>query len=251
MHPHPPQEQMVVSPFASGEPTDPARLGPAAQPLPAPAAADPAKPSPGLSFPPRLRTAARQQLLSPILIDDLLEPDHPARAVWRFALGLDLSVLYNRIRARGPTPGRSPIDPRVLVALWLYATLAGVKWASALAELCVRHDAYVWLAGGMAINPHTLSDFRVLDADFLEPILSHSVTVLRQQGLVDLERVAQDGMRVRASAGAASFRSRQTLEKLLQEAQAEVQRLQPPAEAASQPTHGRAGASGRQPATEA
>jgi transposase len=186
----------------------------------------PGKPPPDLSVPPRLRTADRQQLLSPLLIDDLIEGDHPARAVWRFAEGLDLSVLYDRIRARAGSAGRPAIDPRVLVALWLYATLAGVRSANALAELVIRHDAYFWLAGGMPVNAHTLSDFRVQDADFLESMLAHSVTLLRQQGVIDLDRVAQDGMRVRASAGAASFRRRQTLEKLLQEAQARVQRLQ-------------------------
>jgi transposase len=173
-----------------------------------------------------LRTADRQQLLSPLLIDDLIEPDHPARAVWRFAEGLDLSVLYDRVRARGPVAGRPAIDPRILVALWLYATLAGVPSANALADLCVRHDAYFWLAGGIAVNAHTLSDFRVQEGDFLERLLDHSVLVLRRQGLIDLGRVAQDGMRVRASAGAASFRRRETLERLLQEAQAELQRLQ-------------------------
>jgi transposase len=198
--------------------------GSAATALSAPAVAARTKPPPDRSFPPRLRTADRQQLLSPMLIDDLLEPDHPARAVWRFAQGLDLTVLYDRIRARGHTAGRSAIDPRVLVALWLYATLAGVNSANALADLLIHHDAYFWLAGGIAVNAHTLSDFRVQDADFLERVLAHSVTVLRQQGLVDLDRVAQDGMRVRASAGAASFRRRETLEKLLQEAQAEEQR---------------------------
>src|SRR4051812_30388082 len=100
---------------------------------------------------PRLRTADRQQFLSPLLIDDLLEADHPARAVWRFAEGLDLSLLYDRIRARGTTAGRPAIDPRVLVALWLYATLQGVKSANALADLVTRHDAYFWLAGGMPV----------------------------------------------------------------------------------------------------
>jgi transposase len=163
-----------------------------------------------------------------MLIDDLLEPDHPARGVWRFCEGLDLTTLYDRIRARGPTAGRPPIDPRILVGLWLYATLAGVRSANALADLVIHHDAYFWLAGGNLVNAHTLSDFRVQDGDLLEQMLAHSVTVLRQQGLVDLGRVAQDGMRVRASAGAASFRRRETLEKLLQEAQAELQRLGQP-----------------------
>jgi transposase len=239
-----PKVESVVSPAA---------VGSAATARAVPPTAAPAKPPPDLAFPPRLLTADRQQLLFPMLIDDLIEPDHPARAVWRFAQGLDLTVLYDRIRARGPTAGRSAIDPRVLVALWLYATLAGVHNANALAELLIHHDAYFWLAGGLAVNAHTLSDFRVQDADFLEGMLAHSVTVLRQQGLVDLERVAQDGMRVRASAGAASFRRRETLEKLLQEAQAEVprpaqQRDAPPTEEPAAPSPQQRGAQRRQAA---
>jgi hypothetical protein len=110
--------------------------------------------------------------------------------------------------------------------LWLYATLAGVRSANALADLIVHHDAYFWLTGGILVNAHTLSAFRVQDSDFLERIFNHSVNRLRNLGLVDFDRVAQDGMRVRASAGAASFRRRETLEGLLQEAQAEVRRLE-------------------------
>ena len=232
-------QEESASPATCSKPTNSGPVKPAAAARSAPEAAVAAKPPPDLSFPPRLRTANRQQLLSPLLIDDLIEPDHPARAVWRFAQGLDLTVLYDRIRPRGPTAGRSAIDPRVLVALWLYATLAGVKSANALADLVIHHDAYFWLAGGIAVNAHTLSDFRVQDADFLERMLEHSVTVLRRQGLVDLGRVAQDGVRVRAhGAGAASFRSRETLEKLLQEAQAQVHtpQQQPDAPPAQEPS---------------
>jgi transposase len=218
------EERAGNAPAPVGEPGSSAVAGPAARPLAAQAACGP-QPSADGSQPPRLRQADRQQLLSPMTIDDLLEADHPARAVWRFCEGLDLSVLYDRIRARGQTAGRPAIDPRVLVALWLYATLAGVKSANALAELVRRHDAYFWLAAGMPVNAHTLSDFRVQDADFLERMLKHSVDLLKSQGVVDLDRVAQDGVRVRASAGAASFRRRETLARLLEEARAELQRL--------------------------
>jgi transposase len=185
-----------------------------------------------------------------MIIDDLLEADHPARAVWRFVLGLDLSELCDRIRARGSDAGRPAIDPRVLVALWLYATLAGVRSARALADLCVRHDAYRWLAGGIAVNYHTLSDFRVDHLDFLQHMLDHSVKVLRQQGLVDLDRVAQDGMRVRASAGAASFRSRETLERLLQEARAKLKRLQQELRAPADPVATQEVGASHEPAAE-
>jgi len=158
-------------------------------------------------------------------LDNLIEPDHPVRKVWRFTEQIDLSVLYDSIRARGSRPGRSPIDPRLLVALWLFAIYDGVVSARELAGLCPHHHAYRWLCGGVAVNHHTLSDFLVDHDDFLEGLLTHSAEVLRKEGLVPLLRVAQDGMRVRASAGAASFHREATLQKQLEEAQAEVQRL--------------------------
>ena len=222
-----PSPQSVVAPLADMEP-------PCSCEATSPTAVDPTEPVAtsatnvrGLDAgQPRLRVPDRQQLLSPKIIDDLLEADHPARAVWSYVLKLDLTPLYDRILARSGVAGRPAIDPRLLVALWLYATLTGVTRARQLAVLCRRHDAFRWLAGGVSVNYHTLADFRTDNLEFLQTLLNQSVEMLRQQGLVDLDRVAQDGMRVRASAGAASFRRRETLEQLLLEAQAKVQRLQ-------------------------
>ena len=158
-------------------------------------------------------------------LEDLLDSDHQARLVWEFVGGLDLSPLYRQIRSREGGPGRPATDPRILTALWLYATLEGVGSARALDYLCTHHHAFRWLCGGVSVNYHTLADFRVLPVTFLDGVLTHSVAVLREQDLVDLNRVAQDGMRVRASAGAASFRRRCTLEECLAEATDQVQRL--------------------------
>src|SRR3954449_9519337 len=190
-----------------------------------PEAAAPARPDPDRDAPPRLHSPDRQQLLSSLTIDELLEADHPARAVWSYVEELDLVPLYDRIRARGGVAGRPAIDPRLLVASWLYATLSGYSSARELADLCLRHDAFRWLAGGVSVNYHTLADFRTDHPEFTEQLLTQSVEVLRQRGLIDLDRIAQDGLRVRASAGAASFRRRETLERLLQEAEAELQDL--------------------------
>jgi transposase len=190
------------------------------------AAAPPAGPGGAAAGPPRFHRADRQIVLPAITLDQLLEPDHPARAVWQFIEGLNLSVFYDRIRAREHTRGRSPIDPRILVALWLYAILYDVVSARRLAELSVHHHAFKWLAGGVSVNHHTLSDFLVADVVFVEQLLNHSLHVLGKEGLVDLERVGQDGMRVRASAGAASFHRQATLERILTEAKAKLQKLQ-------------------------
>lgn len=158
-------------------------------------------------------------------LEDLIATEHQARVVWDFCIGLDLQPLYEPIRSREGGPGRAAIDPRLCVALWLYATLEGVGSARALAWLCENHHAFRWLCGGVSVNHHTLSDFRVAHVEVLDRLLTHSVAVLRERDLVDLNRVAHDGMRVRASAGAASFHRRPTLERCLREAEDQVARL--------------------------
>src|SRR5262249_55555867 len=111
-----------------------------------------------------------------------------------------LTPLYDQIRSRVGGPGHPAIDPRLCTALWLYATLEGVGSARALAWLCQNHNAFRWLCGGVSVNHHSLSDFRVGHLEFLDDLLTHSVAVLREQDLVDLNRVAIDGLRVRACA---------------------------------------------------
>ena len=128
-------------------------------------------------------------------------------------------------------PGQAPADPRILLTLWLYATLRGVGSARELNRLCRDHAAYRWICGGVSMNYHTLSDFRTQHVELLDRLLTESVASLMAEGLVTLDRVAQDGMKVRASAGAASFRRQPTLEEALAEAEEQVAQLQQELEA--------------------
>lgn len=175
---------------------------------------------------PRLVTPNRAQLeLRPIDLESLLAEEHPARAVWAFVESLDLAPIYSRIRSVEGRAGRPATDPRVLLALWIFATTEGVGSARALERLTEQHDAYRWICGGVAVNYHSLADFRVEHGEYLKELLTRSVAVLMAEGLVRLQRVAQDGVRVRASAGAASFRRRPRLEDFLREAGEQVERL--------------------------
>ena len=175
---------------------------------------------------PRYQRPDREQvLLQMVNLDSLLADDHRARAAWSFVERLDLSGLYAEIRAVEGGVGRAPIDPKILLALWLYATVEGIGSARALAKLCEEHEAFRWLCGGVGVNYHTLSDFRTAHEAVLDKLLTQSVATLTAAGVVDLNRVAQDGVRVRASAGAASFRREKTLQKCLEEACEQVQRL--------------------------
>lgn len=186
----------------------------------------PAKAEPS-DEPVRYQTANRAQVeLQPVDLEALLPPGHMARLVWRFVEGLDLARFYATIRARESGPGRSPIDPKILLALWLYATIDGVGSARELDRLCYSQDAYKWLRGGVSVNYHTLSDFRVDHQAALDDLLTQSIATLRHRGIVTLARVAQDGTRVRASAGVGSFHRESTLRECWREAQRLVVRTQ-------------------------
>jgi transposase len=183
---------------------------------------------------PRLREPKRDQIeLCAVDVDSLIGEDHTARVIWSYVEGLDLRELENRIKARGDRPGHPATSPRLLLALWLYACSDGIGSARALERLCNSHDGYRWLCGGVSVNYHTLADFRVNCADLLDRLLAEHLAALAKAGLIDLATLAQDGVRVRASAGAASFRREQTLDRHLANAQAVVDELKREVEARS------------------
>lgn len=176
---------------------------------------------------PRLVSADRSQIeFRPVDLESLLPRSHRARAVWAMVEKLDLSRFYEPIRSRGSEPGRPGTDPKVMVALWLYATISRVGSARELDRLCQDHRAYVWMRGGVTVNYHTLSDFRVEHGKALDDLFTQLLAVMADQGLITLgRRVAQDGTRVRASAGAGSFRRRERLEGFLKVARERVDTL--------------------------
>jgi len=158
-------------------------------------------------------------------LESLLASAHPARTVWAFVQALELAPLYARIKSVAGRGGAPAIDPAILVALWLWATIDGVGSAREVDRLCERDDAYRWICGGVGVNYHSLADFRCEHEAWLDAQLTRSIASLLDRGLVTLNAVAQDGLRVRAHAKASSFRRRDKLAALHAQAQAQVQTL--------------------------
>ena len=175
---------------------------------------------------PRLREPVRDQVeLRTVDLEALLAAEHPARVIWAYVEKLDLSALEETIRARTHGPGQAPVSPRLQLALWLFATSQGVGSGRALARLCESHDAYRWLCGGVSVNHHSLSEFRTAHPELLEQLLVEHVASLSVAGVINLDEVVQDGVRVRASAGASSFRRSKKLHKELKKAKRLVEHL--------------------------
>ena len=176
--------------------------------------------------PARVCEADRSQIeLRPLDIDSLIPLSHRARAVWSFVERLELSALYTSIRARGSRPGRPMTDPKILLTLWLYAISEGIGSARRIDRLCREHNAFRWICGGVLMNYHTLADFRVDHDAVLDDLLTQSLAVMTQQGILRLKRTAQDGTRVRASAGGGSLRRRASLQEHLGRAREQVEAL--------------------------
>jgi transposase len=155
-------------------------------------------------------------------LEGLLPSDHRARVVWAYVATLDLLEFYDSIKAREGEPGRPPPDPAVLAALWLYATIEGIGSARELARRVESDVAYRWIAGGVPLNYHGLSDFRVAHVEVLDRLLTESVTALIAEGVASLAEIAIDGTKVRANASRDSFK---TGTKLARVAAAVEQRL--------------------------
>ena len=176
---------------------------------------------------PRLQTVDRAQaVLRPVVVEDLIGEEHPARAIWSLVGSLDVTPFVAQVRAVEGAAGRPAWDPQVLISLWVYSYSCGISSARAIAELCDRDPAYQWLTGMMPISGHTLSDFRVAHAGALHELFIQALGVLSAEGLITLERVMQDGTKVRAATAAGQFRSEARIAAALQQARETVEALE-------------------------
>jgi transposase len=175
---------------------------------------------------PRILVPDRTQLgLHPFDPDSLVPEDHVVRGIWAMVEKMDLSAFYDQIAARGSQAGRPATDPRLLLSLWLFAVSEGIGSARLLERLCERDAPYRWLCGGVPVNYHTLSSFRTTNGSKVDELLTKTLAGLMANDMLKLHRVAQDGMKVRASSGAASFRRKDRLERCYEDAHKQIKRL--------------------------
>jgi transposase len=174
----------------------------------------------------RLRTPERRQMAMVVQCpDDLVAATHPVRMVMAVVERLDVASFCEPIKAREGLVGREATDPRLLVGLWLYASIRGIGSARELARRCAESAPFRWLCGGVTVNHRLLSDFRTDHGDALDELLTQMIASLVDKDVVRVSRISQDGVRVRVSAGAGSFRREERLQELLHKAKDQVAEL--------------------------
>lgn len=168
---------------------------------------------------PRLKVVDRRQLMLRVVdVEQLIEEDHPARAIWAFTGRMDWKGFYASIQAVDGVAGRAAWDPRLLSSLWIYAYSRGIGSAREIARRCWYDPAFQWLTGLKEVNYHTLADFRVGYKQKLDELFAQSLGLLSAEGLITMERVMHDGTKIRANAGADSFRREERIRSHLEAA---------------------------------
>lgn len=184
---------------------------------------------PVMAAKPRLQVVDRKQtLLKSVDVEKLVEADHPVRAIWEFVGNLDLAGFTKDIKAVEGVAGRTALDPHLLISLWVYAYSKGVNSAREVSRLCEYDPAYQWLTGLNEINHHSLSDFRVEYREALDDLFTQILGLLSAEGLITMKRVMHDGTKVKANAGADTFRREKTIRAHLEMARRQVEELADP-----------------------
>jgi transposase len=145
------------------------------------------------------------------LPEDTLPPTHAARVLWDVVGTLDLSAFLEGAKAVEGVAGRKTLSPRMKLVLWLYAISTGVGSAREIARLVLTDDAYRWIVGDLEVGHHALSAFRVEHGAALDELMTNILASLMHKGVLSLDVVAQDGVRIRAAATAPSFRRYESL----------------------------------------
>ena len=166
---------------------------------------------------PKVKTIDRKQsLLVPLDVEALVAPDHKVRAIWELAGKMNLSRFEEQMVSVEGKAGRPSWDPRLLVSVWVYSYSEGINAAREIERLMQWEPGLLWLAGLGVVNHTTLSDFRVRHQKALEEVFAQLLALLEEGGFVDLETVMHDGTKIRAQAGADTFRRQAAREKLEQ-----------------------------------
>ena len=170
----------------------------------------------------------KQYFMETANLEDMVSKDNPVRAIWAFVEQLDLTSYYNRIKSRVDEAGSPAYNPKLLLAMWIYAYSQGISSAREVERLSRDLKSWRWLCGDEVINYHTLSDFRTGYKEELDELFTNSLGILSAEGLIALERVTQDGTKIRANAGIDTFRGEEKLKAHLKIAKEQVDLLSDP-----------------------
>jgi transposase len=146
-----------------------------------------------------------QAFLMPPSLRDWVPEDHLVWTILGAVEEMDLSDFYADYRADGH--GRPAYDPRMMVALLLYAYARGNRSSRGIERECEEDVAYRVICANRVPDHSTIAEFRVRHEAALAELFSSVLSLCRRAGLVRVGVVAIDGTKVQANASRTANRS--------------------------------------------
>ena len=175
-----------------------------------------------------LRQVNRDQgWLLPPALDDLLSRDHPVRFVAAVVDGLDRADWAEmEIEVDGDPLGAPAYHPHLLLSVWLYGFMTGIRSSRKLEAACRDQISFLWLTGWQHPDHNTLWRFYQAHRYAMRSLLKHTVMTAVEVGLVDLAVQAVDGTKVAANAAGDRTYDATGLERLLAQTEAAISDLE-------------------------
>lgn len=175
--------------------------------------------------------APQQDWLLPPSPSEWLPDEHLVYFILDVVAELDLSVILRRYQQKDPR-GEKAYDPRMMVALLLYAYCVGVPSSRRIERATYENVAFRVLTGNQHPDHTRISEFRRKNLEALGQLFVQVLRLCQKAGLVKLGHVALDGTKVRANASKHKAMSYDRMQKSSEELQAEVEAMLKRAEAA-------------------
>jgi transposase len=155
-----------------------------------------------------------QGTLFPVVLDDLVPPDHMCRVIDAFVERLDMEKLGFE-RAQPAETGRPGYDPRALLKLYLYGYLNQIRPSRRLEAECIRNVELMWLLGRLYPDHKSIAEFRRMHREEVTAAGAELVRFAKDCGLIHGEWIAIDGSKFRAVASIDTVRERVALQRYL------------------------------------
>ena len=164
----------------------------------------------------------KQVLLFFPTLDDSISQDHPVRLYDEILGRCDWSSWESQYVL---VAGQPPIHPRVVASAILYGLSQAIRSSRSLERMCKNSLDYIWLVNGHHIDHTTFCKFRTQFSGQLKELFRQIGRMALQMGFACLETVGLDGSRVRANSSRYGTVSAETINKQLQQLDAQIERI--------------------------
>jgi transposase len=169
-----------------------------------------------------IQCGREQAFLMPPSLLEWVPEDHLVWTILEAVEEMDLSDFYADYRLDGH--GRPAYDPKMMVALLLYAYARGNRSSRGIERACVEDVAYRVICSNLVPDHSTIAEFRVRHQAALAEVFTGVLGLCRRAGLVSVGVVAIDGTKVGANAARGANRSYEQIAREILAEAAEIDR---------------------------